>query len=394
MKLKVGLLNDSFPPLIDGVANTVKAYADNLCQEDEPVVITPKYPHVTDNYPYEVYRYHSIPTDKIIGYRSGDPFGPLSVTELVNKKFDILHVHCPFSSAVLALNLKRLSRNKLPVVFTYHTKFDVDIVKRVPTKAFQKFVVKFIVGNISHMDEVWVVSSGAGQNLRSLGYKGAYRVMPNGTDFEKRRSPDDVVAALKKKHGICDDELVFLFVGRMMWYKNIGLIVDTMKRLKNQGVRFKTILVGNGDDLFAIKQYVDQLELSDCFIFTGAVYDREELRSYYSAADLFLFPSTYDTSGLVVKEAAACSCPSLLVRESCASEGVEHQQTGFLCDETVDSCTEVILDAINDRERLKRIGEGASEKVYYSWEDAVESARKRYIEIIENKRAKKHFWGR
>ena len=73
MKLKVGLLNDSFPPLIDGVANTVKAYADNLCQEDEPVVITPKYPHVTDNYPYEVYRYHSIPTDKIIGYRSGDP---------------------------------------------------------------------------------------------------------------------------------------------------------------------------------------------------------------------------------------------------------------------------------------------------------------------------------
>ena len=394
MKMKIGLLNDSFPPLIDGVANTVKAYADNLCQEDEPVVITPKYPHVNDNYPYEVYRYHSIPTDKILGYRSGDPFGPLSVTELINKKFDILHVHCPFASAVLALNLKSLSRSRLPVVFTYHTKFDVDIVRLVPTKAFQKFVVKFVVGNISRMDEVWVVSSGAGQNLRSLGYKGAYRVMPNGTDFAKGRSSDDTITALKKKHGIEEDEFVFLFVGRMMWYKNIGLIVDSMKRLKNQGVKFKTIMVGHGDDLYAVEQYVDQLELSDRFIFTGAVYDREELRTYYSAADLFLFPSTYDTSGLVVKEAAACNCPSVLVRESCASEGVEHQQTGFLCDETIDSCTEVILDAISDRDRLKRIGEGAGEKVYFSWKDSVEAARKRYAEIIESKHTKRRFWGR
>ncbi len=394
MKLNIGLLNDSFPPVIDGVANAVKSYAENLSKEDEAVVITPKYPHVTDNYPFEVYRYHSIPTDKLIGYRSGDPFGPVSVAELLNKKFDILHTHCPFSSAVLALNLKRLSRNKIPVVFTYHTKFDVDIIKRVPTRAFQKFVLKFIVGNISQMDEVWVVSKGAGQNLRSLGYKGSYRVMPNGTDFEKRRSSDGEISALRQKLSIKEDEVVFLFIGRMMWYKNIGMIIDSMKRLKNEGVAFKTVMVGGGDDLFAIRQYVDQLELSENIIFTGPVYDREELRCYYSTADLFLFPSTYDTSGLVVKEAAACSCPSLLVRDSCASEGVDDMESGFLCEETVDSCTEVILKAISDRERLKAIGASASEKVYYSWENAVAEARKRYEEIVISKRAKKGFWFR
>ena len=52
------------------------------------------------------------------------------------------------------------------------------------------------------------------------------------------------------------------------------------------------------------------------------------------------------------------------------------------------------MDAISDRERLKRIGEGAGEKVYFSWKDSVEAARKRYAEIIESKHTKRRFWGR
>ena len=394
LKLKIGLLNDSFPPVIDGVANTVKAYADLLYEQDEPIVITPKYPRVTDRYPYEIYRYHSIPTDKLVGYRSGNPFEPHCVTELLNKKFDILHVHCPFASAVLALNLKRLSHNRIPLVFTYHTKFDVDIEKRIPFKGIQKLVIRFVVKNISHMDEVWVVSSGAGKNLRSLGYKGTYRIMPNGTDFEKRRSPDESIEKLKQKLGVQKDEFFFLFVGRMMWYKNIGLIIDSMKILKEKEIPFKVVMVGNGDDLYAIQQYVEESGLEDRFVFAGPVYDREELRAYYSAADLFLFPSTYDTSGLVVKEAAACSCPSVLIQDSCAAEGVEDGVSGYLCQESAESCADAIVNATSDRNALQKVGAQAAESVYHSWSDAVKDARARYEDIIQQKKQKKCFWRR
>ncbi len=392
MKLKIGLLNDSFPPMIDGVANTVKSYADLLCEQDDPVVITPKYPHVVDHYPYEVYRYHSIPTDKLVGYRSGNPFELRCVNELLNMKFDLLHVHCPFASAVLALNLKRLSHNRIPLVFTYHTKFDVDIEKRIPFKGIQKLVIRFVIQNISHMDEVWVVSSGAGKNLRSLGYKGAYRIMPNGTDFEKRRSDDESIANLKARLGVPEQTLFFLFVGRMMWYKNIGLIIDSMKILKENGVSFKVVMVGHGDDLYAIQKYVAESGLKDHFVFTGPVYDREELRTYYSAADLFLFPSVYDTSGLVVKEAAACSCPSLLIEDSCAAEGVEDGVSGYLCRENAESCAGRILQAVSDRKAMKAVGQQAAESVYYSWADAVKDARTRYEDLIQRKKVKKHFW--
>lgn len=392
MKLKIGLLNDSFPPVIDGVANTVKSYADILSREDEPVVITPKYPHVHDRYPYEVFRYPSIPTNKLFGYRSGTPFEPISMKELLEKRFDILHVHCPFASALLAINLKRLSHKKIPLVFTYHTKFDIDIDKRVPIKPVQKLIVNFVVQNIKQMDEVWVVSSGAGENLRSLGYKGGYLVMPNGTDFARRRSSDDEIAAWKAEHGITPGEWVFLFVGRMMWYKNIALIVDSMKQLKERGLAFKVVMVGRGDDIYAIQQYIEEEGVADRFLFTGPIFDREKLRLCYSAADLFVFPSTYDTSGLVVKEAAACSCPSVLVAGSCAAEGINDKVNGFLCEENADDCAKVILDAVCDPARLKAVGEEASRSVYYSWDDAVKAARARYEVILENKKKKKRFW--
>lgn len=68
-------------------------------------------------------------------------------------------------------------------------------------------------------------------------------------------------------------------------------------------------------------------------IFTGAIYDREELRVYYTAGDLFIFPSLYDTNGIVVREAAACGVASVMIKGSCAAEGITHMRTGILTED-------------------------------------------------------------
>ena len=68
---------------------------------------------------------------------------------------------------------------------------------------------------------------GWGDTLRRIGYQGGYRVMENGTDFAFGQAEEERVAALRDKYAIPDDALVFLFVGRMMWYKNIRLILDS-----------------------------------------------------------------------------------------------------------------------------------------------------------------------
>lgn len=382
MNINVGLFNDSFPPTIDGVANTVLNYAQMITQNHgSAVVATPKYPHVSDHYPFEVYRYSSVPIIGPLTYRMGNPFSPITIAELRAKKMDLIHVHSPFASSLLAKQVTLGHAHRVPVVFTYHTKFDVDIAKFVMITNFRKAVLRLVLHNIRAADEVWTVSQGAGESLRQIGYKGEYRVMPNGTDFVKGKAAAHETDELKRIYHL-DGEFIFLFVGRMMWYKNIKLILDTLSLLQKNGIKFRAFFIGDGNDRPAIEQYAREHGLGEQAIFTGAIYDREKIRAYYSIANLFLFPSTYDTSGLVVKEAAACGCASLLVRGSCASEGIVHGRSGLIADETPESCAAVLLDAIHVPGTFERLGETAGNEVYLSWEDAVAQAYTRYEEIL------------
>ncbi len=381
MPLKVGLFNDSFPPTIDGVANTVKNYAEVLSDMGcDVTVVTPKYPHVTDNYNFNVYRYFSINLNKSIGYRAGIPT-PVSMGKILSKKLDILHVHSPFVSSLMAKSVS-IKPHRPPTVFTYHTKFDVDIDARVKNRPIRKIARKIVLANINMADEVWVVTETAAESLRGLGYKGEYIVMENGTDFPKGKLGKDDTDALNKLYNIPENELMFLFVGRMQWYKNIKLIIDSLKEVKNAGISFKVYFVGDGNDKSDIERYIKEINMDDCAFCLGAIYDRKLVRTFFSRADLFLFPSVYDTSGLVVKEAAACACPSLLIEGSAAAEGVEDGFSGFLASETVESCANTIISAVK-AEKLTEIGNNALNHVYLSWNDAVGKAYERYEKIIE-----------
>lgn len=381
-KLNVGIFNDSFPPLIDGVANTAVNYARSIQKlYGKSVVATPWYPKVKDNYPFKVFRYSSANVSKRIGYRMGNPFSPIMIRKLQKEDLDIIHTHSPFTSTILARVLRRYTG--APIVFTYHTKFDVDIEKRIALNPLKNASIKFLLNNINACDEVWVVSEGAGENLKSLGYEGDYYLMENGTDFVKGKASQFAIDQLNDKYNIGTDETVFLFVGRMMWYKNIKFIIDGLNHAKQNGAAFKMLFVGEGVDRQEIMNYTNTLGLSNHCIFTGAIHDREDLRTYFSRANLFLFPSTYDTNGIVVREAAACSCPSLLVKDSCASEGILNEDTGIIIDETVTALGEAILTATLDHGRLQKIGISAAENIYLSWDDAVGKAVARYSEVLK-----------
>lgn len=387
--LKVGLFNDSFPPMIDGVAQTVFNYATILKRDYEvsPTVIIPKYPNMDENYNLNVYRYPSLPQVGKMPYRIGNPFLPANIQDVKKMKLDIMHIHCPFASGAFArqVNLRYRKKNRVPTVFTYHTKFDIDIDRYVELPNFNRISKKFVVSNVAACDEVWAVSDGAGKNIQAMGYKGDYIVMPNGTDFAKGLAPKGEIEELKRIYRI-DKELIFLFVGRMMWYKNLKIILDSMKILAEKGVDFRCIFIGDGADRPSAEQYAKELKIDNKTIFTGAIYDREKIRAFYSLADLLVFPSTYDTNGLVVIEASACECPAIVVEASCAAEEVHDGVDGLYCKENARDCADKIYAAVQKEGYLKKLGETAANTVYFSWEDAVKKAYDRYQIVIENKK--------
>ena len=287
----VGLFNDSFPPIIDGVAQTVKNYAENLNRKDCHVtVVTPKYRGIEDHYPFDVVRYPSLPAGARVGYRVGIPFGPETIRKLRARHFDIMHIHAPFASSVLVKTINH--RPKVPTVLTYHTRFDLDLKKRVPNAAMRKVAMKFMLENVKAVDEVWVVSSASGRFLEDIGYYGSWRVMENGTDFVRGVAPAERIAALREKYDLKEDVPTLLFVGRMMWYKNIRLILDTCAVLKQNGMPFRMLFVGEGYDLPSMRQYAQEIGVQDNITFVGPIRDRDYLRVFYSTADLVDFEAS------------------------------------------------------------------------------------------------------
>ncbi len=381
------LLNDSFPPLIDGVANAVTNYARCMVSDGTPaVVITPDHPDADDSqFPYPVLRYPSIDMRKKVGYLAGIPFSPETARKLKAENVRVLHSHCPIISTLLARQLRQIV--DAPLILTYHTKFDIDFANVIRNKAILNGSIKLLMENINACDEVWTVSKGAGENLRLLGYEGNYMIMPNGVDLPRGRVSEDVIAEATSGYDLPDNCPVYLFIGRMMWYKGLRIIVDGLAKLKQDGKDFRMVFVGDGTERPEIEAYAQENNIANQCIFTGALRNRELLRAWYCRADLFLFPSTYDTNGLVVREAAASDLPSVLIRGSCAAEDISDGVNGFLIEENADSLYRCLCALYRQKEQMHSAGVRAGEQLYLSWDDAVKNAFARYEVVLDRYRS-------
>lgn len=382
--LNIAIGSDAFPPTTDGISNVAQNYAcvlnKNHCRA---TIVTPKNPNQQDKkYPYEIFRYKSwwVPTKE--GYSVGWPFKDKLHYEIINRSFDLLHSHAPLATSYYFRLVNR--KKRIPTVLTYHTKYEFDIEKRVPTKWAKDFAKKFILNNINSADEVWVTSEGTADSLKKLGYTGDYIVMPNGCDMVKRNFSENEIKKIKKEYNIPDNVPVFIYAGRMIWYKNIRRIFEACKILKNSGEDFRLILLGFGADEHSIRRLYRRLRLKDKIIWTGKILDRAVIQKYYAAADLLLFPSTFDTNGLVVREAASCCTPSLLIEGSCAAEGIDDGITGFLCQDSAQAIADKLKAIMHNKQLLDDAGKNAQQTIYISWEDAVSKAYCRYKTVIDN----------
>lgn len=376
----IGLFNDVFPPIMDGVSLTVKNYADNIyAQGREVTVVTPFAPGEHVCVPYPIYYYTSVPIPMRKPYRLGMPgFAPKIVSLLKHIPFEIVHAHAPFSSGHLAMQIAH--KQHIPLVATFHSKFKQDFERAIPFTPFVDFAVNHVVNFFNKADAVWVPQASVEPVLREYGYKGEVSVVENGNDFV---SPVEEVNYLREKAreelGMKEGEMMFLFVGQHIWEKNIGFVLEALAKIKH--LPFKFFTVGKGYAEPQIRQKIVELGLEDKVTLLGAVYDRNILKSYYAAADLFLFPSLYDNAPLVVREAAAMHTPAVMLVGSTAAEVIDDQQNGFLCVNDSNEYAQLLTFLIHHPEVIKQVGDKASVTLTRSWNDIVTEVLERYKEI-------------
>lgn len=385
-----GIFNDNFPPILDGVGLTAQNYAYWLHEKGYDVrVITPYAPNaeeVINAASYKINRYISIPIPFRHPYRYGLPYIDLPFMRNWRKmRFELVHAHCPFTTADLAYSAAQ--KQHIPLVATFHSKYRQDFEHNVKNPKVVDWMVRHIISFFEKADEVWIPQAAVEPTIREYGFKGHVEVVENGNDFYTPSAQIEAMRVeMREELGLLPDETMLLFVGQHIWEKNIGFILDALALIKEKP--FHLFMVGTGYAVREIRNKISALGLQDRVTLLGNIHDRERLKKIDAAADLFLFPSLYDNAPLVVREAAALHTPALMLQESTAAEVINPGVNGFLTPNDVKAYADQISYLMEHPEILVRVGNKASKTISRSWENVIEEVLLRYRDIQESYKLK------
>ena len=162
--------------------------------------------------------------------------------------------------------------------------------------------------------------------LKTMGFGGEgtatqYKEWGRGIDT-KLFSPDRRSSEFRTSRGLSDDDVLLIWVGRLVPEKRPDIWMDVVQRLNDEGHACKGVVVGHGFS----QNEMAQLENVHCLGWLSGV----GLAEAYASADILLFPSDVETFGSVTLEALASGCPGV-VEGGCSGHLVESGFNGFTC---------------------------------------------------------------
>lgn len=382
--MKIGQFSDTFLPVVDGVGRVVSNYARLMAPLCEAVyVITPLQ---TDLYkgglPFDIIDFCGFPLPRMKHYRAGLPSVDIHyLLRVAHAKMDIIHTHSPFVAGQEAFRIAQ--KQKIPVVGTFHSKYFYDFYQLSRSNTLSKMGSNLVADYFEKCDQVWAVNQSAADELLDYGFRGKYEIVENGTE---RKTVDPAAIERVDQAYQLGSSPVLLYVGQMNWKKNIIRILESASLLHNQGFDFKLVMAGQGPSEHEIRNTANSLGLGDTVILTGHIEDPKLLDGLYARANLFVFPSLYDTTALVVHEAAALGTPSILVRGSSVAQVVRDNWNGLLAEDRTDDLAARIAWALQNPDHLAEIGQNATNSIPRYWDEIIEGVMSRYNEIIEFKK--------
>ena len=379
---------DTYYPVIDGVIKVVENYAKTMCEKFNVVVVVPKHKGttVTEKTDFLVIgaKGHYF---KFVNYDLGFPkFDGFLKKVFKRLRVDLIHGHSPFTMGSFAS--KKAKKLKVPYLMTLHSQYKRDFMRYTKSEKLSSFLLRCIMRVFKRSDEVWTMHNFSRQIIKDYGYKGNVYLMPNATDFHPKSDPETLTALADEKFNFIKDVPVFLFVGRLVEQKNLRFIVSALKIVKEKGLNFKMVFIGDGPDKNMLLKHIEHCGLTDFVLLAGRIDDVEILSACYAKASLFLFPSVYDTSSLVQIEASALYTPSVLLKDTATAQTVTDGVNGFISDHTPEAFAEKIIYALSDKERLEKISSNAHNDLYITWEKLGERIEERYNYLIDNVKKK------
>ncbi|MGK3750611.1 MAG: phosphatidylinositol alpha 1,6-mannosyltransferase [Bacillariaceae sp.] len=254
-----------------------------------------------------------------------------SLSNDVRKQIDdfgptIVHIAVP---DVTCLHLIQYARTlQLPLMGTYHSNIP-DYFSHYPGIGWLKYVVAaYVRHQYNFLQALYVPTPFI---RRHLTVEDHYRfdkvtnlnVWGRGVDLE-RFHPSHRCEDFRARFGFTPDDVVVTWVGRLVPEKRTDIFAHVIRRLAEEGIPFKALVVGAGPNEAEMKSLPNTS-------FAGWI-SGDELAVAYASSDIFLFPSAVETFGNVTLEAAASGLP-LVVDSGCSGHLVQHGLNGFVCND-------------------------------------------------------------
>jgi glycosyltransferase involved in cell wall biosynthesis len=352
--VRIALFSDSYRPVINGVAVAVDLLVAELRRRHDVTIFAPFHPRLPEPEP-DVVRVPSYRLPREPDYPIAFPFTAPLHRRIVPGSFDLIHTQSPFTLGQLGRILAR--RHGLPLVTTFHTLYTeyLHYARPVPASWLRPGIVALTRGYCNRCDRIVVPSPPIREVLHDYGVHRPIEVIPTSAVVAPREGD---AGYLRSRFAIPADLPIVMYAGRLAQEKNLELLLEAFARVRRSGARAHLFVAGGGPWEAELKGLATRLEISNAVTFAGFL-DRADLIRCYAGADVFAFPSTTDTQGLVILEAKSAGLPVVSVDAYGPATVVNDGEDGFLVPNDAAAFADALGRLLADPARRREMGRRA-----------------------------------
>jgi len=301
-------------------------------------------------------------------------------------------VHANFwMSGMVAMELKQ--RREIPFVITFHA---LGHVRKIHQKELDKFPAERVDIEREIVEKAnRVIAECPQDELDLINFYDAdptkISIIPCG--FNKNHFYPVGKTIAKAILDLKPDEKIVLQLGRMVPRKGIDNVIKSFAKLRLEGQKVHLIIVGgehvendegNDPELVRLKKLTEDLKVEDAVTFAGRK-NRDVLRYYYSAADVFVTTPWYEPFGITPLEAMACGTPVIGANVGGIKHTVKDGSTGYLVPPNQpDELAEKLKAILNDESLLETMRINSLSHVHenFTWEKVAEQMSMCYEDIF------------
>jgi phosphatidylinositol alpha 1,6-mannosyltransferase len=376
--MRVAYFTESLFPLVDGVSRTLARLFETLeTRGIEFIVFSPFVPDRV-SWSSRVRRVRFFRFPPYPDYRVSLPLQRSVRREMRAFRPDLVHVVSPTPMAFWA---QRLAREVgAPVVASFHTHF-VSYFRYYRVGRLEPFGWSLLRAFYGGCERVYAPSESIIGELRARGIPNL-ELWSRGIDLGGF-SPEHADQGVRAEAGADVGTPILLLVSRLVREKDLEDLVAVDRQLRDRGVRFRLVLVGDGPMREELERRLPDAHFAGYR--AGA-----DLARWYASADVFVFPSTTETLGNVVLEALASGLPAVVVDRGGPQDLIRHGHNGFVARANDPASLAGHLEPLLRDPGLRRRMAGAARASATSrdWEEINDRLLRSYAEVVRSARVR------